>query len=398
MRIRYPFTHLARSALGLALAACLGGVGSATADQAIVVAATVPGFTVGQVVEDGAPVHLPEGTNALFLFASGRTITIKGPYDGPLDRLSGGSPAQGRLSGLFAADRFSQGELGAARTVGPAKGRSGGELAPIDLSLPGTWCAPTNRPPELQKPSDPAFDTVILHAPGVDDATIAWPTGAQVRPWPAKAPLVDGARMLALSGDRTHSSALVLRLVDDKTGASGDAGALAVALVRAGCTRQAEPVLAALGETLAPLDLSLSSDRGLYPTYRQGDQIRLVLQTNRDAHLYCYLRRRNDLIPIFPSPESGGSLVKSHTPMTFPGDRMPLPLSASDLGGDSEVRCFAADRDLTPSLPGGSQSGAQAGAQAFRPMGKDAVERLEATLDGLRQTRLVVAQIVMRVE
>ena len=149
-------------------------------------------------------------------------------------------------------------------------------------------------------------------------------------------------------------------------------------------------MLTAMGEALAPLDLYLSSDRGLYPTYRRGDQIRLVLQTNRDAHLYCYLRLRNGLIPIFPSYQSDGSLVKGHTPLTFPGDRMPLPLSASELGGDGEVRCFSAEQELPSSL--------SAEAQAFRPMDGDAVERLEATLDGLKRTRLVVAQIVLRVE
>jgi hypothetical protein len=77
-------------------------------------------------------------------------------------------------------------------------------------------------------------------------------------------------------------------------------------------------------------------------------------------------------------------------PLNVPGDRMPLPLSASEPGGDSEVRCFAADRDLTADLP--------TGLQPFKPLSRDAVQKLEATLDGLRQTRLVVAQIVLRVE
>jgi hypothetical protein len=87
---------------------------------------------------------------------------------------------------------------------------------------------------------------------------------------------------------------------------------------------------------------------------------------------------------------SSGSLVKSHTPLMFPGERMPLPLQASEPGMDSEVRCFAADRDLTADLPDR--------AQAFRPLSRDAVEKLENTLDGLRQTRLIVAQVVLRVE
>ena len=77
-------------------------------------------------------------------------------------------------------------------------------------------------------------------------------------------------------------------------------------------------------------------------------------------------------------------------PLTFPGERMPLPLPASEPGGDSEVRCFASDRDLTADLP--------SGIQAFKPLGPDAVKKLEAMLDGLGQTRLVVAQIVLRVE
>ncbi|UEM04770.1 DUF4384 domain-containing protein [Skermanella rosea] len=389
MLIRHPRTKRPPGWLALAFSLC-AAAGTAAADQAIVVSATVPGFTVGQVVEDGAPVLLPEGTSALFLFASGRTITVKGPYDGPLDRLSGGTPVQGRLSGLFGGDRFAQNDLGAARSVDPAPGGQAGGLAPIDLSLPGTWCAAAGQPPELRKPADPAFERAILHAADGEETVISWPEGMEVQPWPARAPLADGARMLATSGDRTRSNALVLRLIEDREAAAGDVGALAVALVRAGCNRQAEYVLTAMGEALAPLDLYLSSDRGLYPTYRRGDQIRLVLQTNRDAHLYCYLRRRNDLIPIFPSYQSDGSLVKGHAPLTFPGDRMPLPLSASELGGDGEVRCFAADQDLPPSL--------SAEAQAFRPMDGDAVERLEATLDGLKRTRLVVAQIVLRVE
>src|SRR5688572_8510847 len=108
----------------------------AAADQAVVVSATVPGLAVGQVIDGGAPVSLPEGTSALFLFASGRTVTVKGPYDGPLDRMSGGTPQQGRLAGLFGAERFSQTDLGAARAVGQGGGGAPGDLTAIDPSGP----------------------------------------------------------------------------------------------------------------------------------------------------------------------------------------------------------------------------------------------------------------------
>ena len=260
------------------------------------------------------------------------------------------------------------------------------ELPAIDASIPGVWCVRAGHAPHIQRPADPAFDTAVLKPAAGKPATISWDAAAATQPWPAALPLNDGAEIQVLSRDQSHSHSLVMRVVED----GGDPGLLAVALVRAGCRRQAETVLASIGEAMVPLDLYLSSERGLYPTYHAGEPVRLVLQTNRDAHLYCYLRRRTDLIPIFPSPDSGGSLVRSHMPLTFPGERMPLPLSASELGGDSEVRCFAADRDLTADLP--------SGIQAFKPLSPDAVKKLEAMLDGLGQTRLVVAQIVLRVE
>ncbi|HYI68738.1 MAG TPA: DUF4384 domain-containing protein [Skermanella sp.] len=370
----------------LAAVLCLGTAGRAVADQAIVVAATAPGLTIGQVIEDGAAVRMPEGSNALFLFSSGRTVTVKGPYEGPLDRLSGGKETQGRLSGLFAADRFAQNELGAARNLGTPKTRSADELPAIDASLPGVWCVRAGHTPSIQRPIDPAFNPTVLKPAAGKATTVSWGGAAATQPWPPALPLNDGAEIQVRNRDQSQSHNLVMRVVDD----GGDPGLLAVGLVKAGCRRQAEAVLASIGETTVPLDLYLSSERGLYPTYHAGEPVRLVLQTNRDAHLYCYLRRRADLIPIFPSPDSGGSMVKGSMPLTFPGDRMPLPLAASEPGGDSEVRCFAADRDLAADLPSGMQ--------AFKPLGADAVAKLEATLDGLRQTRLVVAQIVLRVK
>lgn len=121
----------------------LGTAGHAVADQAIVVAATAPGLTIGQVIEDGAAVRMPEGSNALFLFSSGRTVTVKGPYEGPLDRLSSGKEAQGRLSGLFGAERFAQNELGAARNLRthqtprfPASGACGPDTCPPSSGRP----------------------------------------------------------------------------------------------------------------------------------------------------------------------------------------------------------------------------------------------------------------------
>ena len=64
----------------------------------------------------------------------------------------------------------------------------------------------------------------------------------------------------------------------------------AAALSLAGCARQAAGAMERLREAIVPLDLYLASDRGRYPSYRRGELIELIVQTNHDAFVYCVLR------------------------------------------------------------------------------------------------------------
>lgn len=231
----------------------------AMAAEAVVVAATAPGYAPGQRIADGARVRLPEGASAHFLFANGRTLTVKGPYDGPLDH----QPAEAgsnRLTDLLGRPLLAQDELGASRAVAPP------------------------------------------HAASV------------------------------------------------------------------------------------PLDLFLSTDRGAYPTYLPGDPVRLVVQTNRDAHLACTLRDgRGALTLLFPTADSGGSRIAGHAPLMLPGERMPMPLRAS---ADQEVRCFAGERDLTDALPRTS---------GLVPLTAAEAEGLERALTA-GAGRTVMGQVILRVD
>ena len=77
-------------AMGAALALTLSSLAIASlavappavAAEAVVVASTAPGYAQGQLVPDGAPVSVPDGANALFLFANGRMVRVKGPFEG----------------------------------------------------------------------------------------------------------------------------------------------------------------------------------------------------------------------------------------------------------------------------------------------------------------------------
>lgn len=385
-------------AMGAALALTLSSlaiagtavVRPAVAAEAVVVASTAPGYAQGQLVPDGASVSVPDGANALFLFANGRMVRVKGPFEGGLDKMPESSNWNG-VGSLVGGERFFQTDLGAARALGAPMQKGAEQVFAVDPGLSGTQCVKTGGTAMLQKPRDPALVPATLRDPARGTAvTVRWDKAAAV-PWPKELPLKDGQELSVAGPDGRARHTLRLRMVDG----DGEGAALAVRLAGAGCANQAAALLTPVRDSMAPLNLYLSTDRGLYPTYRSGEPVTLVLQTNRDAHVYCYLRNaRGQLTPIFPPGPSASSLVEGHQTLSLPGDRMPMPLKAGDSSGaktgDQEVRCFAAGRDLGNDLPGRRD--------AFRPLSDEAAVKLEQTLNALRQTDLVMAQVILRVD
>lgn len=380
-------------ALGAVLAATVASLAitpPAAAAEAVVVASTAPGYAQGQLVPDGAAVTVPDGANALFLFASGRMVRVKGPFEGALDKMPEASSWNG-VGTLVGGERFFQTDLGAARALSSPMQKGAEQVFAVDPGVAGTQCVKAGGTAMLQKPRDPALVPATLRdtAHGTS-ATVRWDKGNSM-PWPKELALKDGAELAVAGPDGKPRHTLRLRVVDS----DGEGAALAVRLAGAGCAAQAAALLTPVRDSMAPLNLYLSTDRGLYPTYRPGEPVTLVLQTNRDAHVYCYLRNtRGQLTPIFPSGPSASALVEGHRTLSMPGDRMPMPLRAGESGGgkpgDQEVRCFAAGRDLGNDLPGRRD--------AFRPLTDEAAAKLEQTLNSLRQTDLVMAQVILRVE
>lgn len=362
----------------------------AAAEQAVVVASTAPGYVQGQLVPDGAAVSVPDGANAMFLFANGRMLRVKGPFDGPLDRMPDAS-GWGGVGSLVGGERFFQTDLGAARAVGSPLQKGEEQVFTLDPGRAGTQCVKSGGTVLLRKPGDPALVPATLREEGRGAAaTLRWDKGATV-PWPRELPMADGNSFSVAGADGRTRHTLTLRVIP----ADGQGAELAMRLAGAGCAIQAAALLDPVRESVAPLNLYLSTDRGLYPTYRSGETVTLVLQTNRDAHVYCYLRNtRGQLTPIYPPGPSASSLVEGHHTLTLAGDRMPVPLRAAEregnLSADQDVRCFAAGRDLGADLPGRRD--------AFRPLTDEAAARLERTLNSLKQTELVMAQVILRVE
>ncbi|HYD32447.1 MAG TPA: DUF4384 domain-containing protein [Azospirillaceae bacterium] len=367
----------------LAFLGMAGGAGGALAADAVVVAATAPGYAAGQVVRDGAVIRLPDGASILFLLASGQTVALKGPYEGALARPSSGPPRPG-LDALFEGRGLMEADLGGTRA-----GAATAMAAPIDAPVrvapdrDGTYCLLPGSRVLLERPA--VGGDAVLRG-GEAEARVGWAPGQGEQPWPSTVPLESGEVRAS-----TAKGPAILRF-HKVVASAGGAGWIADMML-AGCAEQAAGPLARFRDATAPLDLYLAADRGRYPTYRVGEPIRLVIQTNRDAFLACYMRdTRGRVIPLFPTVASGGARVEGHTAVTLPGRRVPADLRAGKPSGDQEVRCFAADQDLSPLLPSEFLSA------GLRPLPEAAAAEVHRALENLPQTRLVVTQIVLRVE
>ncbi|QCG93344.1 DUF4384 domain-containing protein [Azospirillum sp. TSA2s] len=370
------FSH----AFGAAVLALGCGHAAGVRAEAVVVSSSAPGFVQGQLVADGQALRLPDGANATLLFANGRLLRLRGPYDGvPDDRADSAVSARAGPGD----ERFMQSDLGAARALGNPLDAALERALAIDPSASGVQCVKAGSPPALRRPAEPGLDRLILQdMAGGERATVNWANDGPA-PWPRSLPLADGTDIGALRPDGTLVGTVRVRMV----GATGGA-ALAVGMASAGCAGQIAAAMAALRDATVPLDLFLSTDHGGGPAYRPGEDIRLLVQTDRDAHLYCYLRNaRAQLIPIFPAGAAMSARVAGNVPLSLSGDRMPL--RAGEGPADLEVRCIAASRNLDDEMPGRTA--------AFRPLSEEAAVQLDRAVSRLRETEVASAQLFLKV-
>ena len=190
------------AALALTLAslaiASLASAPPAAAAEAVVVASTAPGYAQGQLVPDGASVSVPDGANALFLFANGRMVRVKGPFEGGLDKMPESSNWNG-VGSLVGGERFFQTDLGAARALGAPMQKGAEQIFAVDPGLSGTQCVKTGGTAMLQRPQDPALIPATLRDPARGTAvTVRWDKSDAV-PWPKELPMKDGQE-LSVSG------------------------------------------------------------------------------------------------------------------------------------------------------------------------------------------------------
>ena len=117
------------------------------------------------------------------------------------------------------------------------------------------------------------------------------------------------------------------------------------------------------------------------PTFQRGSPINLLIQPNRDAHVYCYLRDENAIIQrIYPNRFAKDSLVPAARRLDLPGKQR-FQIVANQKGVRETVACFATDRDVLADLPA-----AVAGTD-FSPLPVKSIDDLKAAFAGTTRNK-----------
>lgn len=166
--------------------------------------------------------------------------------------------------------------------------------------------------------------------------------------------VIDQRAALGLSSEVKADLPLVTALLTGKTGAASASETLAVA--------RPSPQ--------APAALSITSTGGGRKPQR-GELLNLVVRTDRNAYVYCFMHDEHDQVQrFFPNRFAQDALVQAGKPLQLPG-AMRFQLVASESGNSESVGCFAAPTDIYASLP------AAARGTDFEPLPARSLEQVQ---------------------
>ena len=224
-------------AIVVGLAVCLGA-GTASADM-VVVKATGPGLKPGQIVPTGASVTLPAASKAVLLTRDGRTVSLAGPFSGPVADPSGSSAGDDKsvtaLSRLLTASAADSSALGVTR--------AGDFSSPYAITMKGgTHCQVAGEQPRFQREIGSPEEHLTVTAASGTSETQTWPEDEANLNWPAKIPFTAGAYTLHLDTQPKPEPLTVQLIPAEIKGRT----AIAAWMADHGCSSQALQLLAGL--------------------------------------------------------------------------------------------------------------------------------------------------------
>ena len=232
------------AALGLTLA--LAPLAHAEEGPAyVVLASTVPDFSVGELVEDSERLEIPQGGSLTLIDALGEIKVIKGPFLGRLrsDADDDAEPSfLADLANIVALADTADVALGMGRTSTPALGVSPWLVA-FDLSLAEDLCVSPDGQLVFARGDGDIPATANLRfsaADGSAEALVAWGADDPLLRWPSELPPVDGQAYVIDYGAAPAPPEVTLHLTPASLDTDSHA---AVWLARHGCASQAEAMV-----------------------------------------------------------------------------------------------------------------------------------------------------------
>lgn len=321
-------------------------LGRAFADDAVLLASTVPGYVPGMVVSSTDRLSVPEGASATLLFQSGEMMRLGGPFEGTLgqQQVKAGENSVAMLADLFRLHGVDATMIGGTRSTGPVRAGSPIEDVAVDPLRSGTYCVEPATSVWITRPAgDPRVYAVRRKG---SSRALGWPSDAARAEWPADVPIEDGSQF-EIATDGTARTTVTFRIMPS---AVTTAPAKIASGILLGCHDQFDTELRRISRSATRPELWMTSDHGRRPTYHQGEPVALTVMAEMDGYLYCVAARADgSATPIFPAGAIDGAQVRGSVALSIPGNRQPVGLIAAS--GLEQIRCWLADRDITPELP-----------------------------------------------
>jgi hypothetical protein len=317
--------------------------GHALAQDAVMVASTVPGYVPGMVVSSSDRLSIPDGASATLLFQSGEMLRLGGPFEGTLSQQqstadSGGAAA---LADMFRTHGVDATVIGGTRSL--SRPTDPIDDVQIDAQHSGTYCISQSTSVWITRPSGDNHEYEVRRKGS--SRTLGWPTGAARVEWPADVPIEDDSQFEIATDGASHATITFDVMPTDVTRASMVARGIVM-----GCHDQFDADLHKISRSAVQPELWMTTDHGRSANYHVGDPVTLTITSNADGYLYCAASAKDgSTTPIFPAGAVDGAQLLGSTTLTIPGRRQPVRLLA---GADLQtIRCWLADRNITPELP-----------------------------------------------
>jgi hypothetical protein len=378
-------------AVMLASVCPLLAAGAVSAADAVLLSSTAPGYAPGMVVAARDRLTVPEGASATFVFQSGEILRVRGPFEGTLRPVDTQGGRRDSIAGLAETLRF-QGidaaVVGGSRSLDLRPRRRAADVdLVVDPQRSATYCLDKSTAVWIGRP-DEGGSRIKLRRRG-SSREIAWPSGAARVEWPTDVLVEDGDRFEIVDDAGSARATATFRILDEQS--SSESARVAQAALM-GCQDQVSASLRDLAQAVSPPELWLATDRGRKPTYRPGEPMQLMIQSNGDGFLYCVQRRADDTVrSIFPAGAVDGARLRSHETLSIPGRRRAGQVTTGPRGQEN-VACYLADRDIAAELPHALVSEANA------RLPEALANRIDAVFDSIGGTRVLKASLAVQVE